>query len=1063
MLVTDLAAIPPVVLDASRLAALDAYTILDTPPEKGFDDIVHLARKVCDVPVALVSLVAGDRQWFKARVGFEPCQTTLDQSVCAHVLGQPDLLVIPDLSLDVRTRDNPLVTGAPLLRFYAGAPLRAANGEHLGSLCVIDVVPRPKGLTEDQAESLRALAGQVMAQLELRRSLAERDAMLDQQRATVVQHEALLATQAGVAAAGGRLDDVLAAVVDGALRALPQAEGGVVEMREGEELVYRFGAGNLARHAGLRLPLVGSLAGACLLSGRATVVGDVLDDPNVKRDLIERLALRSCVVAPIVRGDNTIGVLKLQSSRVGAFTERDVEIVGLFAGTVSSGLAQVGEAEARRSVRAGEDRYRAVFNSAIDYAIIVMDLDGLVDDWNEGATRILGWEPAEMVRRPADVFFTPEDRADGIAAREMQAALDHGRGIDERWHLRKDGTCFWANGEMMALRDEAGTAIGFLKILRDRTEQRDAAAKLQSSEAFLRSVLDSSADCIKVLDLDARIEFMSEGGMRVMEVDAFDGVAGKDWTGFWEGSGRTEAKAAVEAALGSGVGRFAGPACTMKGTLRWWDVQVTPIHDGEGAVSKLLAVSRDVTASRKAEEALLASEMRYRDLYESIDAGFCVIEVKLDATERPLDYRFLEVNPAFERQSGLTDVLGKWMRSLAEGHEEHWFEIYDRIARNGAPERFEHVANALGDRWFEVYAYPFGEPGSHQVAVLFNDITDRKRTEDALRASEASQRSILETVPVGILFAEARSGRIVGGNTRVEEILGHPVLPSLNVDAYRDWRAVHADGRPVEPEEYPLARVIRGGEERAELQVRYRRDDGTDRWIDIVAVPVPGPDGSIAGAVAAISDIDARKRAEEQRDLLNDELSHRMKNLLAMVQAIAANTLRGATDVDVAKEVLADRLITLGKAHDLLLGGAAERADMETVIRGGVGLQDDGSGRVRYQGPPVEIGGKAALALALMIHELATNATKYGALSNDEGTVEVAWTVEDGGGGPTLAISWTETGGPKVAPPTRKGFGSRLIERGLVGAVDGRINLTYPPEGVRCGVVAPLGNFQDVM
>ncbi len=97
-----------------------------------------------------------------------------------------------------------------------------------------------------------------------------------------------------------------------------------------------------------------------------------------------------------------------------------------------------------------------MFNSAIDYAIIVMGLDGRVDDWNEGATRILGWSPAEMVERPADVFFTPEDRANGIAAKEMRAALEHGRGVDERWHLRKDGTRFWANGEMMALRDEAG-------------------------------------------------------------------------------------------------------------------------------------------------------------------------------------------------------------------------------------------------------------------------------------------------------------------------------------------------------------------------------------------------------------------------------------------------------------------------------------------------------------------------------------------------------------------------------------------------------------------------------
>jgi GAF domain-containing protein len=150
------------ILDPARLAALAGYDILDTTPEKGFDDIVVLARNACETPVALVSLVAADRQWFKARIGFEPCETDLRSSVCAHALVEPDLLVIPDLSTDPRTRDNPLVTGDPRIRFYAGAPLRTRDGVVLGSLCVIDGAPRPGGLTPTQAESLRALAGQVV-------------------------------------------------------------------------------------------------------------------------------------------------------------------------------------------------------------------------------------------------------------------------------------------------------------------------------------------------------------------------------------------------------------------------------------------------------------------------------------------------------------------------------------------------------------------------------------------------------------------------------------------------------------------------------------------------------------------------------------------------------------------------------------------------------------------------------------------------------------------------------------------------------------------------------------
>ena len=125
------------VSDPVRLAALNRYAILDTPPETGFDDIVQLACQLCAVPVSLVSLVAGDRQWFKARIGFPQCGTDLNSSVCAHALAQPDqLLVIPDLTGDPRTRTNPLVTGEPFIRFYAGAPLATSQGEVLGSLCV---------------------------------------------------------------------------------------------------------------------------------------------------------------------------------------------------------------------------------------------------------------------------------------------------------------------------------------------------------------------------------------------------------------------------------------------------------------------------------------------------------------------------------------------------------------------------------------------------------------------------------------------------------------------------------------------------------------------------------------------------------------------------------------------------------------------------------------------------------------------------------------------------------------------------------------------------------------
>lgn len=165
-------------MESSRLATLHAQGILDTPPEVGFDDVVRLATRLCDTPVALISLVDRDRQWFKAGVGFEPCETPIAQSVCRHAIGLRDLLIIPDLTLDARTCANPLVVDEPRLRFYAGAPLMTTEGQTLGTICVIDHAPRPQGLTEAQADDLRALARQVMALLDMRHLVASRDALL---------------------------------------------------------------------------------------------------------------------------------------------------------------------------------------------------------------------------------------------------------------------------------------------------------------------------------------------------------------------------------------------------------------------------------------------------------------------------------------------------------------------------------------------------------------------------------------------------------------------------------------------------------------------------------------------------------------------------------------------------------------------------------------------------------------------------------------------------------------------------------------------------------------------
>ncbi|MFF9549828.1 PAS domain S-box protein [Methylobacterium fujisawaense] len=1185
---------PVQVEEDARLAALAAFDILDTPPERGFDDIVHLARRLCAAPVALVSLVDRDRQWFKARAGFPPCETDLDRSVCKFVLTEPGVLQIPDLTRDARTCANPLVTGEPHLRFYAGAPLRTPDGQVVGSLCVIDHVPRPGGLSTEQVSDLEALARQVMDQLLLRRSRSDRD------RAGR-QGEAVAVTLAGVAAAGGDLAESFRAVLAGAMRAVPAAEAGTVEIREGNFLVYRAVTESLAPHLGLRVPLRGSLAGACYREGVPLLVPDVLSDDRVEPELAERLRQRSCMLVPVRRGGVVVGVLKLQSSRPGAFAGEDLQVLGVLAGSVASGLAEAGERAANRAAALTEYRRRAVFDSALDYAIILLDLDGKITDWNAGATRILGWRPEEMCGQTADAFFTPEDRRDGIPAMEMQSALEKGTGIDERWHLRRDGERFWANGEMMVLRDGAGAAIGFVKILRDRTEQKEAAARLQESQDRYRLAARATNDAIWDWDLATNHVLWNEAlteayGHAAETVDTtgdwwiaqihpddraridasihavIDGV-GTTWTDEYrfrradgsyahvldrghvmrDAEGRafrmigaifdlTERKRAEDAMreserrlslergllesifrqapvgisiagaeagmpsslnakaeeiLGHGLGtegdaryvsygalhpdgqryepadyptlRALRKGETVRGEemryrnagtgeIRLLEVSSGPVRDAEGAIQAAVTVLVDVEDQRRAD----AETRRLAALVEQ-SQDF----IGLAAPDGSVDF----VNEAGRRLIGLPDLASARAMPIVdyfvpEERVRVLDEVLPAVERDGFWEgelHFRHVVTgAAVPVLYNLFPVRDADGRKLGYGTVTRDLTEQHRARQALQASEATLRAVLDTVPVGILFAEAPSGRIVAGNRRLEEILRHPILPSPDTDSYGEWVAFHEDGRPVEAAEYPLSRLIREGVEHAEMRCEYQRGDGTRLWIEIAGAPMRDEAGTMVGAVVAVADVDTRRRAEERQDLLNQELSHRMKNLLAMVQAIAASTLRGATDMDAAREVLGSRLVALGKAHDVLLGGAAESASLAAVIREGVGVQESAGRRVAYEGPDVEIGGKAALSLALTLHELTTNAVKYGALSVPGGKVAVTASLVGPEDALRLRIVWSESGGPPVVPPSRKGFGSRLIERGLTAQVNASLALDYLPGGVVCVVEASLADFQAV-
>jgi len=251
-----------------------------------------------------------------------------------------------------------------------------------------------------------------------------------------------------------------------------------------------------------------------------------------------------------------------------------------------------------------------------------------------------------------------------------------------------------------------------------------------------------------------------------------------------------------------------------------------------------------------------------------------------------------------------------------------------------------------------------------------------------------------------------------------------------------------------------LAKARLGGASRFQAKLETGR---SATWWDIAVTPVGGQHGHPERVLAASRDITELKLTEARQTLLMQELSHRMKNTLAMVQAVAAQTLRNAGSLEAAGEALAARLLALAQAHDVLLQGSFAAASLVGLVEGAVSLHGDGvSGRFRVEGADVTLGPRHGMVLALMLHELGTNAAKYGALSVPDGQVMITWTVAETDDGATLRFRWEEVGGPPVSPPTRTGFGTRLIARSLAHSFGGTAQLSYPTTGAVLTFEAPL-------
>lgn len=476
-------------------------------------------------------------------------------------------------------------------------------------------------------------------------------------------------------------------------------------------------------------------------------------------------------------------------------------------------------------------------------------------------------------------------------------------------------------------------------------------------------------------------------------------------------------------------------------------VNIDPIRSPDGQIIGAVNCFEDITEQRQAE---LEAQRRDRFLRAVIDTTpECVKLVAADGALLEMNDAGLEMIEAGEAG----EVLGaNTLDLIAPECRDEWQANHARVCA-GERLSWEFDLISLGGtrRHMETHAAPIQLPdGSFAQLAITRDVTKRKEDEIALRESEAQLTTLLQALPSAI-YTTDEHGTITFYNRAAVETSGR--VPQIGTDRWCiGWRLYWPDGTPLPFDECPMAIALKEDREIHGVEILAERPDGSRVPLLVYPTPLRDSNGKLVGAVNMLIDISERKQAEEHRLLLINELNHRVKNTLATVQSIAFHTLQRD---GMRERQFEGRLLALARTHDVLTRRNWEYACLQELIEttiAPVGGAD--SGRFQLSGPDVALSPRAALSLAMALHELCTNAMKYGALSNDTGIVRLEWSINEDER--SVRLDWQEQNGPSVEVATKKGFGSKLLERSLQREIGATVTLDYHPHGLACAITWPL-------
>ncbi|TLX60632.1 hybrid sensor histidine kinase/response regulator [Stutzerimonas nosocomialis] len=597
------------------------------------------------------------------------------------------------------------------------------------------------------------------------------------------------------------------------------------------------------------------------------------------------------------------------------------------------------ERRASQTALAGAARQSSIVDGTVELAIISITPAGGVSGWSAGAQRMFGWSAEQMRGQRAALILTPEDQAGRLLDEQMQTAREHGRASDERWYLRQDGQQVWASGDIAPLHDDQGAHLGYLWVLRDRTNEHLASRAIEETQQRYRLATKATNDAVWDWDLATNQVLWNDAlkdayGYSLTDID----TSGDWWIAHIHADDRARIDASIHAVIDGGGTTWTDEYRFLRLDGSYADVldRGQVIRDAEGRAVRMIGAMLDLTRMRAAEAALHQSEERFRTILETIEAGFAIVQVKFDESDKPVDYRFVEANPAFERQAGV-DLRGQWVTEFAPELEQFWFDTYGHVAKTGEPAYFESYAQAF-NRWFEVRAVRVGDPAERQIAILFSDVTQRRIAEERLKVSESIARENVERVQLALA-----AGAIIGtwnwdlpsDRFAVDEGFARafgldPALGRQRLSLEQVIATVHPEDREGLIAAIDEA-INRGGA--YAHQYRVRRADGKYYWIEANGRVDHGKDGTPLNFPGVLIDVEDRRSIEAERDRATAALRALNETLEQRVAERTAELLQAEDKLRQSQKMEAVGQLTGGLAHDFnnLLAGITGALELTSL------------------------------------------------------------------------------------------------------------------------------------